>query len=280
MCFRDSTFKVFPTFPVIHRIHLEIFGSLLPKAFINQHGDPIEIYRRWGASQFGATASLSNTVGGLTAARYKKEAGGAPWRGEPLTQAIDILDSWISSSQECDSCRVFCLSVVLDDGLSSVHFLIIVDDPSCPHIEELCQELEDWSPNHLVRVFVNPVNQGASISRNNGMSQSYGDWTVLLDDDVIPQPDLLQAYKGSILRHPKARIFVGLTQLPPPTTWMQQALVASRMTFSSQFRCSSSTRRGELPPTCAYLDDRTTRFGSTARIQRREGVRTWSFVSR
>ena len=48
VCFRDVSFKVFPTFPVIHRSHVEAFDSLFPPDFVNQHGDPylFELYRR------------------------------------------------------------------------------------------------------------------------------------------------------------------------------------------------------------------------------------------
>jgi hypothetical protein len=50
------------------------------------------------------------------------------------------------------------------------------------------------------------------------MASSFGNYVVLLDDDVISDPSILDAYLGSILRHPKAKLFVGLTRLPPPVT--------------------------------------------------------------
>lgn len=38
---RDVTFPAFPTFPVVHASHLEIFGGrLFPDELSNQHGDP------------------------------------------------------------------------------------------------------------------------------------------------------------------------------------------------------------------------------------------------
>lgn len=60
IAFRDESFNVFPTFPVMHRIHLQIFGTLFPIEFINQHGDPFlfELYRRFGANGFAPTATL------------------------------------------------------------------------------------------------------------------------------------------------------------------------------------------------------------------------------
>ena len=49
VCVQDVSFPVFPTFPIMHKAHLEVFcGALFPPAFINQHGDPFlfELYRR------------------------------------------------------------------------------------------------------------------------------------------------------------------------------------------------------------------------------------------
>jgi hypothetical protein len=65
VAFRDQAFPVFPTFPVLHRRHIEVFGRLLPQEFVNQHGDPFlfEIYRRYGASRFAPIAKLRNKVG-------------------------------------------------------------------------------------------------------------------------------------------------------------------------------------------------------------------------
>ena len=51
---------------------------------------------------------------------------------------------------------------------------------------------------------------------------------VLLDDDVVPDSALLDAYLGAIARYPKAKILVGLTRLPEPQTLMQHALVRGR----------------------------------------------------
>lgn len=55
---RDISYPSFPTFPVIHKLHLSIFGGkLFPQDLRNQHGDPFlfEIYRRWGAARFAGT---------------------------------------------------------------------------------------------------------------------------------------------------------------------------------------------------------------------------------
>ncbi|KAI8466967.1 MAG: hypothetical protein J3K34DRAFT_524121 [Monoraphidium minutum] len=246
VAFRDASYPVFPTFPVMHRRHLDVFGDLFPRQLINQHGDPFlfELYRRWGASVFAPTAALVNTVGGGGGARYQKH--GAHWRDGLLSAAIEGL----AASLDPATPRYRCLNVVVPtyrcdpaalarfaalraspEARASVHILVVVDDPASPQLPRLGPLLEDYSPNRLVRVAAQPANGGASRARNAGMAQSFGDWTVLLDDDVIPSPSILDAYLGAALRRPSARVLVGLTQLPPPATLMQEALAASWVTF-------------------------------------------------
>jgi len=51
----DETSPGFPTFPVVHRLHGEIFGGkFCPEEFHNQDADPWvwEVYRRFGAVSF------------------------------------------------------------------------------------------------------------------------------------------------------------------------------------------------------------------------------------
>lgn len=49
-------------------------------------------------------------------------------------------------------------------------------------------------------------NEGAAQARNTGLAQSFGDHSLLLDDDVTPDPDIISAYLGAIARHPKAGV--------------------------------------------------------------------------
>ncbi len=63
---------------------------------------------------------------------------------------------------------------------------------SQPQPVELTHDSSPASPSLPLQ----PQNMGASLSRNAGMAQSFGDLTVLLDDDVVPQPNILDAYLG------------------------------------------------------------------------------------
>jgi hypothetical protein len=107
---QDRSFPAFPTFPVVHRFHLDTFGTMFPPAFLNQHGDPFlfEIYRRFGAARSTPSASVTNTVGGSGVARYAKHSR-APWRGELLTAAVERL----AAKLPAEATRIACLDVVV-----------------------------------------------------------------------------------------------------------------------------------------------------------------------
>jgi hypothetical protein len=66
VAFNDLAFPGFPTFPVVHRWHLNNFGLLLPKQFVNQGGDPylFELYSRLGTAEWEISCRLENTIGG------------------------------------------------------------------------------------------------------------------------------------------------------------------------------------------------------------------------
>ena len=245
---RDNSFPSFPTFPVLHRFHLETFdGKLFPKDFQNQHGDPylFEIYRRWDASRFTTRSSLTNTVGGFGEARYKK-AKGFHWKGDVLSDGIDKLDCLLRKTSPYIK-QVICIDVVIptfrcDLSLlvplctldckqkASVRTIVVVDNPETENLEAI-RGLASYENGRLVRVHVQEANGGASWARNTGLAQSFGDYTVLLDDDVIPETGLLDAYIGAIRRHPDQAAYIGLTNLPTPETWAQCALKACRICY-------------------------------------------------
>lgn len=71
---KDLSFPGFPTFPVLHRWHMQAFGSLLPHQFANQGGDPYlyELYSQFNAADFSPSSRMENTIGGDGDARYEK----------------------------------------------------------------------------------------------------------------------------------------------------------------------------------------------------------------
>lgn len=241
--FRDLTMPAFPSFPVIHRRHVETFGAVVPHKFVNQGGDPFlfELYRRWGASAFANTAALKNLVGGKDAARYPKS--GVRWQDDVLTRELERFSRLARPAGP----RYRCLGVVvptyrcdismLRDIVSlkstvypnvSVQTIVVVDRPDAESLEEV-KSLTSYAKDHCVRVFLNEENVGASESRNIGLSQAFSDQVVLLDDDVVPERHILDAYLGGIDRYPDAHVWVGCTRFPPARTTVEHAVRASNL---------------------------------------------------
>ncbi|KAF5342119.1 hypothetical protein D9611_001291 [Ephemerocybe angulata] len=200
-----------PTFPVVHRRHMDTFnGEVVPDIFINQDGDPFlfQLYRRWNCSKM-IDCRVSNAIGGSVEARYEKSHAKG-WTFETLDNAVARLAETLPPTL-------------------SVMFIIIVDDPNSPniiHLERLFSHRVD------VRIRVNKSNLGASASRNCGMlEESAADWVHFLDDDIVPDPNLLFEVEKVIRADPTAAGFVGNCQFPVARTMFQAAAHLAGVTY-------------------------------------------------
>lgn len=240
VAFEDLAFRGFPTFPVIHRWHHKAFnGEVLPYQLVNQGGDPylFELYKRFGAARFAIGCVLENTIGGQEdTTRYTKER--VRFEADILTDAVSVVQRAVRVRP------LICLDVVVPtyrcdlDGLrritqglrtswdAAVSFWIILDHPEHPRAQEV-RAMQSIAQNYQVNVRALDKNYGASAARNYGIGHSKADWIVLIDDDVSPEANLLDAYLGAAMRHPQAMVFVGSTHLPPPKNWLTHAIVAS-----------------------------------------------------
>ncbi|KAL3909830.1 MAG: hypothetical protein SGILL_007928, partial [Bacillariaceae sp.] len=247
----DLSFPGFPTFPVLHRWHIRCFGSLLPKQFVNQGGDPYlyELYARFNASDF-VKARLENTIGGDGDARYRKYR--INWRGQILNMNLRHLRNELNA--------MFMPGAVIDVVIPSyrtnndvilericrlratvpayIKFWIVVDNPLYDHVaavKRLQSRLNDEqlqkSSNYYINVIHYSENRGASYARNTGYNYSTADYIIFLDDDVMPDEHLLDAYIGSIKRYPKAKVFVGRTELPQACNWWTEMLCACNVGY-------------------------------------------------
>ena len=224
----DTTFPGMPTFPVVHRTHMEIFdGLIIPESFFNQDGDPFlfQLYRRWGCSRM-IESRVRNGVGGSDGTRYDKQSA-SDWTFGTLDGAVAKVEDWLSWKAPSVE-KLITLDVVipsyrvnfrfLDPILQlrppetcSVTFIIIVDDPGSPSIDLLQRK---YGADPFVRIRVNQSNLGASASRNRGMKESAADWIHFLDDDIIPNDDLLIQVTKVIREHPNVTGFTGTSKFP------------------------------------------------------------------
>ena len=244
VAFTDISFPGMPTFPVLHRTHMEIFGKVVPDCFINQDGDPylFQLYRRFGSSHM-IPSRIRNKLGGDTKARYDKKHL-EDWTYEPLTLGTKVVSDWIDTHKYrierkltidvvIPSYRIFMsiLRAILALKASkscSVVFIIILDDPHSPSIGELVRE---YGARTNVRIRANTRNLGASASRNRGMTESSAEWIHFLDDDVVPHPDLLVEAEAIIRAYPEAAGFVGNTIFPIADSIFTAAVHLSGVTY-------------------------------------------------
>mmetsp|Transcript_15623 Transcript_15623/g.34141 ORF Transcript_15623/g.34141 Transcript_15623/m.34141 type:complete len:1056 (-) Transcript_15623:63-3230(-) len=261
----DLAFPGFPTFPVLHRWHLNQFGSLLPRQFANQGGDPYlyELYSRFNAASFCAVATMKNGIGGDGDARYQKH--NINWRGQILNMNLRklksallpqeangiVLDVVVPSYRTNNNDILTRITSLRSSIRMYVKFWIVIDNPREDHVvavQRLADELNETQlnvdhGNYFVNVIHYSENRGASYARNTGFNYSTADWILFLDDDVVPDKHILDAYAGAIRRYPYAKVFVGKTELPEPTnTWTQMLKacnvgyfynIAERMTHPS-----------------------------------------------
>ncbi|KAI8984945.1 NAD-dependent epimerase/dehydratase [Trametes punicea] len=223
VAFTDTSFPGMPTFPAIHRIHMDVFGGeVIPDCFTNQDGDPFlfQLYRRWGCARM-IPSRIRNEVGGSEAARAVEA-----WlrRHAPGIERKLTLDVVVP----CYRVNLHYLDAVLalrHSPTCEVIFVIIIDDPQSPRIGELMRK---YGHRPDVRIRVNNQNLGASASRNRGLQESAGEWVHFLDDDVTPDEDLLiQAIRG----HPKAAGFVGNALFPSADSIFTAAVHLAGVTF-------------------------------------------------
>ena len=246
VAFTDISFPGMPTFPVIHRTHMDIFnGDVIPDIFVNQDGDPylFQLYRRWGCSRM-VSARLSNSIGGEEEARYEKQSA-TNWTFGTIDNGVSTAESWLSCQGVVTGLKKLTLDIIipcyrvnipiLERILAlepfpscSVTFIIIIDDPSSPHIFELKNK---FGPRPDVRIRINKTNLGASASRNKGIDESAAEWVHFLDDDVVPREDLLKEAEKIIRTHSQAAGFVGSSVFPVSNSIFTTAVHLAGVTY-------------------------------------------------
>ncbi len=231
MALNDTNSPGFPTFPIVHRLHVEAMGvAFCPSEFVNQDADPFvyELYRGWNASSLLLEVRLTNAIGGANGEpRYKRQH--IDWKNTVLKSAINTLQS--TYIHLLPPPTMLCIDVVIptyrvnvqalrkilsieQPATVSTLFIIVIDHPSAT---ETADEVKKFESEYTGRVRVRcmPKNMGASAARNRGIEESAADWILFLDDDVEPEVDILHHYAHSIKTHGSRTCgFVGLTSFP------------------------------------------------------------------
>jgi glycosyltransferase involved in cell wall biosynthesis len=250
--------------------------------FVNQDLDPYlhRLYVKFYASPCVTNAILSNDCGGHIGSgkpRYNRiHAKG--WQDYAIDDAKPIrmyLEQHRSGKQANSDVEAILLDVVVPsyrvrmDYLKSIcslkvpeniqtTFIIIVDNPEVlvdaasslrPEMNavmspEMAERiLEDYlSEVNTVRVRCNENNLGASASRNRGLDESAAEFVLNLDDDLVPNPDLLGQY-GRQLENIQDDVcgLIGLVRFPrhPKLPLQHAAVLMSYLTFMFEIAASN-----------------------------------------
>jgi hypothetical protein len=261
----DAQCPGFPTFPVVSRLHFELNGNkLFSDDFINQDADPylFQLYRRFGASRFSKTVRLTNHIGGVelpgdlnyVVPRYERHH--VDWK----KQVDETMNRFLANEKfNLSRFYVFTVDIIVPSFRCSrdyierflalrsshkdvdVNYIIIVDNPAVnvDWLVAIGKERND------VRVRRNKENKGAPHSRNVGMNESGAEYCLFLDDDVIPDENIIDEYISMLrLNKDKYDGFVGYTELPSPVNLVYHTAVH----FSGvSFFWSAPTTMKEVP---------------------------------
>jgi glycosyltransferase involved in cell wall biosynthesis len=245
----------FPTFPIIHKTHMEIFsGQIIPNAFINQDGDPFlfNLYRPFNAARFAKNVLLENLKGGV---ELLNQAYVQPryvrvhicWK-KMLHSHIETIRRWTKS--KCTDGNPAPEKMLIDvvipsyralrellEGILKIEvpsdcvtkFIIVIDNPSAEVDWLMSRQMEEVGNLTVLR---NAKNVGASITRNNGIKASSADWIVFIDDDVKPAADILKEYAAAIkISGADYDGFAGPTVLPIDHRHISTAILLSGVSF-------------------------------------------------
>jgi glycosyltransferase involved in cell wall biosynthesis len=269
----DTSFPNFASFPCVGKAHYEIYEGLIPKdrrcMFTNQDLDPYlhRLYSKFGATPCVVDAKLTNSAGGpigakqgpryerITAKGWKDHVDDdvKPIRGYlgNRTKEMILLDVVVPSYRiRLDYLESIC-SLKVPEYIQTL-FIIIIDNPDALRRETatlsnqnadtmtLAQGeriLEDHlsRSGNQIRVRCNETNVGASASRNRGLDESAAEFIVNLDDDLVPNKDLLEHYGNRLASLEQEDIvgLIGLVRFPrsPGLPLRHAAVLMSYLTF-------------------------------------------------
>ncbi|MDR1221313.1 MAG: glycosyltransferase [Tannerella sp.] len=107
-----------------------------------------------------------------------------------------------------------CLNQLSPDvqKLNPNDYEIIVSDDSTDN--ETKMMIEQAGQNGVI--WINGPQKGPASNRNNGARNARGEWIIFIDDDCLPDPDLINNYIRSIEQHPEILVFEGRTTVDRP----------------------------------------------------------------
>ncbi|CAG8815292.1 16777_t:CDS:1, partial [Racocetra persica] len=124
VAFTELTFPGFPTFPIMSRLHIDIFGGKpFPQVFTNQDADPFlfQLYRRFGCSVLSKQLKLRNLIGGSRKPRYKRIFH--DWSFSVLDEAVLSVEKWMHNTIESPIPKLITLDVIVPSYRVQMQYL-------------------------------------------------------------------------------------------------------------------------------------------------------------
>ncbi|MEN0051890.1 MAG: glycosyltransferase [Bacteroidota bacterium] len=98
-----------------------------------------------------------------------------------------------------------CLKLIAPEvqQFDEAYEVIVTDDGKKTTAQSMIAKGFPWA------TWVEGPHDGPAKNRNNGARNAANDWIVFLDDDCLPDADLLQSYKKAIQENPTVKVFEG-----------------------------------------------------------------------
>jgi GT2 family glycosyltransferase len=121
-------------------------------------------------------------------------------RNELLTKCLELFAPSIQSISE------------------NLYEVIVTDDGNSYGARDLIKEKFPWVK------WIEGPKRGPAANRNNGAKYSTGEWLVFIDDDCLPECNILEEYKKAVERHPQVSAFEGRIFVDTPqTSFLQES---------------------------------------------------------
>ncbi|MFQ6126868.1 MAG: glycosyltransferase [Candidatus Heimdallarchaeota archaeon] len=147
---------------------------------------------------------------------------------------------------------------------SAVEFILVIDNPTETFVAWVNNQIRQSSCE--AKVVVNERNLGAAASRNTGLDHAVGDLIIFLDDDIIPQHDLLDQHLKA-LDSDQYLGALGFTKIPFDLNKIFERAI-DKTGFSYAYTMSQICPTHSWGPTCnlsivrKYLTNESMRFDS------------------
>ncbi len=96
-----------------------------------------------------------------------------------------------------------CLDPEFQTIHASSYEVIVTDDTKQQQSKQFIQDSYSWA-----KWVAGPQN-GPAANRNNGAKQATGEWLIFIDDDCLPDQNLLKNYQSGLLKNQGIQVFEG-----------------------------------------------------------------------